>query len=193
MKAVILLLLITAPFAFGETVEFPLDPNMDDSRDYGEQLVKKFNALLETNKDLKAQFAAYEAAPKERAGGRYLGAEARPLLLHQSVEVDFRSDGGRRDYTQTVVIYYSFAEGFHKGMEETTGVFAVFHLASHQAYDHEGDGDFKLVEHTVNAKFAGFRRTLNAEQSGADQPATAPESNPEGDSEPHPVSEGRSQ
>lgn len=33
----------------------------------------------------------------------------------------------------------------------------------------------------------------NSEQDGADQPATAPESNPEGDSEPQPESDGRSQ
>jgi hypothetical protein len=31
-----------------------------------------------------------------------------------------------------------------------------------------------------------------AQQGGADQPATAPESKPEGDSEPQPDSEGRS-
>ena len=35
--------------------------------------------------------------------------------------------------------------------------------------------------------------TTKAEQDGADQPATAPESKPEGDSKPQPESEGRSQ
>ena len=178
MKAVILLLLGCATIAFGTPPEISLEPNKDGSRDYGEQLVKKFNALLEEDKELKAQFADYEAAPKERAGGRYLGSEARPLLLHQSVDVDFRDSGGNRNYTQTVVLYYSFGEGLHKGFEETSGVFAVFHLVGHQSYDHKGGEDFELVNHTVTAKFDGFRKTLNAE-GGADQPATAPE--PEGD------------
>lgn len=38
-----------------------------------------------------------------------------------------------------------------------------------------------------------FLKTNNSEQDGADQPATAPESKPEGDLKPQPESEGRSQ
>ena len=163
MKAVIPILLAVATFAFGEPLEFALEPNDDHNAEYGTQLLEKFNALLKSDMDLKARFEAFEVPPKERAGGRYLGFSGRPLLLHQSEDVDFRDDGGRRDYTRTVVLYYSFAEGFHKGMQEASGVFAVFHLVGHQSYDHGGDGEFKLAKHSVTAKFDGFHKTLNAE------------------------------
>jgi len=168
MKTCILLLLAGATLALGKPLEIQLRPNKDyGDRDYEEQLIQKFNALLEGDKDLAAQFSAFEAAPKEQAGGRYMGYKARPLLLHQFVEVDFKDSGGTQDYTQTVVLYYSFAQGFHRGMEETSGVFAVFHLVGQRLYDHED-----LVKHTVTAKFDGFRRTLNAEEDVADQPTT---------------------
>lgn len=181
MKTVILLLLAGATLALGKPPKIPLDPNKDENCDYGEQLILKFNALLEEDKDLKAQFAVFEAAPKERAGGRYLGSQASSLLLHRFEDVDFRDDGGRRDYTQTIVLYYSFAEGFLKGIQEVSGVFALFHVVGHQSYDHKGGGDFKLVKHTVTAKFDGFRRTLNAEEADSAQPAANPESKAEND------------
>ena len=51
--------------------------------------------------------------------------------------------------------------------------------------------DFVEVEE-ISAKKAQ-KESTKAEQDGADQPATAPESKPEGDSKPKPDSEGRSQ
>ena len=53
---------------------------------------------------------------------------------------------------------------------------------------------FAVLEHTFTLpNKAGFPRKPKAEQDGADQPAIAPESRPEGDSKPQPESEGRSQ
>lgn len=59
----------------------------------------------------------FESPSQERAGGRYLGCTATPLLLHHSEGVDFGGDGGERNYKQTLVLYYSFGEGYRGGME----------------------------------------------------------------------------
>jgi len=164
MKTSLLLLLLASSMAFGKPPEIVLEPDPGDSPDYGEQLMRKFNELLEKDEDLKKQFAVFEGPPKERAAGRYLGYSARPLLLHQYREAEFRDAGGTRDYEQTLVLYYTFGEGFHRGMEEVAGVFAVFKLEGHQTYVHKADDSFELVKHTVSVRFTGFRKSLSADK-----------------------------
>jgi len=93
-----------------------------------------------------------------------MGATASTLRLHQSEQVDFGQDLGKRNYKQTVVIYYSFAEGFRKGMESTSGVFAVFELTGNQSYKNPGNDNYKLLKHSIKATFQGFRKTLHAEK-----------------------------
>jgi len=195
MKTILLLLLSFGSVALAEMPKIDLEPNEDDTLnfDYGDQLVEKFNALLKSNDAFKALFASFEKAPKERAGGRYLGHSTTPFVLHRSVNVDFQDSGGKRGYEQTLVLYCSFTEGMRKGMQETSGVFAVFRVAGHQSFEHKGGDEFKLVAHTVTAQFEGFQQTLDAEQVSADQPASAVGSNADRKEKTKPESEGRSQ
>ena len=173
MKATLLLLFACVSLAFGEPSEISLKPNQDYHKDYGEQLIEKFSSLLESDKELKAQFEKFETAPKERAGGRYMGPAVRSLLLHRSEDLN---DEGNRNYTQKVVLYYSFREGFRKGMEETSGIFAVFQIAGHLTYAPKSSDDFEIVKHTVTAKFEGFRKTLEAEKTEDDKTDSRTES-----------------
>ncbi|MGJ8655540.1 MAG: hypothetical protein ACSHX6_03740 [Akkermansiaceae bacterium] len=171
MKLSIILIIASSIITIAKPLTITLEPNKEpdeaqneeENSDYTPQLIKKFNTLLQENKELKTQFEAYEAGPKENAGGRYLGADARPLLLRQSENVDFNGEGGTKNYKQTIVLYYSFGEGFRRGMEETTGVFALFTLTGQQLYDNKND-KFILTKHTVTATFNGFQKTLNADQ-----------------------------
>ena len=164
MKAIITLLFasIALTVAKPET-EIVLKPNKEGDRKYGAQLIDKFNAILVTDMEQKVKFEAFEKPAKERGAGRYLGSSATPLILQESEVVDFRDIGGKRDYTQTVVLYYSFSEGFHKGTEVKSGVFAVFNLVGHQRFSYEGDDKFKLLKHTVTAEFKGFQKTIHAQ------------------------------
>jgi hypothetical protein len=186
MKIALSLLLASVTMVFAEPqIQISLQLNKEGERDHSGQLIQKFNALLESNEDLKSQFAEFEKAPKERAGGRYSGYTTAPLLLHKYEDVDFGTDKGRRSYTQKLVLYYSFPEGFHRGSMVTTGVFAAFSVTGEELFGNEKE-NHKFVTHTVKAKFEGFRKTINADQKDADQATSSPESKPENNEKPKP-------
>ncbi|HUF62569.1 MAG TPA: hypothetical protein VMN36_10890 [Verrucomicrobiales bacterium] len=178
MKIALSLMLLSACVALGDTPTIPLTPNESVSDfDYGDQIVEKFNALLKSDDMLKAQFAEFESEPKERAGGKYMGASATAFVLRRSIDVDFRDDledGGKLNYRQMVVVYYSFEEGYRRGMHVTSGVFAIFDLIGQQTFKKKSVDE--LIDHTVSASFKGFQTTLNAESDGADQSAAGVES-----------------
>lgn len=132
-------------------------------------MIAKFWETLDENAELKAAFEKYSKVARERSGGRYRGPEIQPLVLRKSEDVDFQDSGGWRKYAQTAALYFSFAEGLPQGRQAETGVFAVFEIEGKKTYNHKGDGDFELRDHTVSAKFSGFRTTLTAEQDAAEK------------------------
>lgn len=80
-----------------------------------------------------------------------------------------RKQGSYRNYRQTVVIHYAFDEGFHKGRESTTGVFAIFELTGKQTYEYsEKTEKWEISTHEVSAQFKGFSKTLNADEKPAE-------------------------
>lgn len=186
---VILGVSIFAALASAEDLTIELKGIDDGQQNYGEQLTAKFIEMIEVNQDLKKKFASFSHAARQRSGGRYMGPEIQPLVLKRSEEVDFRNTSGWRKYEQTIALYCSFAEGFRKGMQVETGIFAVFEIEGKQTYNHKKDDDFDLKGHKVTAHFKGFKTTLTAEQGGAGQPATSPEAKSEGSDKPQPESE----
>ena len=186
MKMALPLLIASVTMVFAEPqIEISLELSKEGERNHSGQLIQKFNALLESNEDLKSQFVEFEKAPEERTGGRYSGYTTAPLLRHKYEDVDFGTDKGRRSYTQKLVLYYSFPEGFHRGSMVTTGVFAAFSVTGEELFGNEKE-NHKFVTHTVKAKFEGFRKTINADQKDADQATSSPESKPENNEKPKP-------
>jgi len=60
MKTTLAFIFASSLWAHSAPVEIALQPNKEGNREYGEQLIAKFNALLESNKELKAAFAKFE-------------------------------------------------------------------------------------------------------------------------------------
>jgi|GEM_PF-5455784 len=155
-----------------------LTPNKGNSEltrngDYTKQIVTKFGKLLLSDKELKAEFDQIETdavGPKDERSGKYMGVGVNPFILHMSENVDFGEKVGTRDFTQLVVLNYFFTEGFHKGMEISKGVFALFRVTGSEHYQDFSDDSSKLLSQTVTAKFIGFSKTLNAEQGTAANP-----------------------
>ncbi len=191
MLAAILGASIIGSLASAKELTIELKGIDEGRKDYGEQLTTKFWEMIEANEDFRKKFDSFSQAARERSGGKYMGPEIQPLILKRSEEVDFRDTGGWRKYAQTVALYCSFAEGFRKGMQVETGVFAIFEIEGEQTYDHKKGDDFELKDHKVTARFMGFQTTLTAEQYGADQPATTPASKLHRDQNPKPESEVR--
>ncbi len=162
-------------FAFSANAEESITVDLkgidDGRRDYSQQLIARFWEIVKVNDTLKKEFDAYSQLARERSGGKYMGPEVQPLVLKRSEDVNFRDSGGWRKYNQTIVLYCSFAEGYRKGMQIETGVFAVFEVKGHQTYDRNEGNGFKLKEHKVTALFKGFQTTLTAQPNGAGQPA----------------------
>lgn len=156
MKAIMTLLIASVTLAFAEPqVVIDLEPNEEgEYHDYSDQLVEKFNAILESDELLKG-----------RVGGGSGGDKTAPRILQSYEDMSFDNDGGIWDYTQTLALYYSFPEGFHTGSQLINGVFAVFTIKGYRSYGQSYCNKaevYKVMEHTVTAKFEGFRTTLNA-------------------------------
>ena len=139
--------------------------------DYTKQVIQKFAEVLEKSAELKKQFDAFETeavGDEEERRGRYGGVSARGIVLHESEVVDFHARAGEfstKDYTQTIVVHYSYNEGFRRGMESSSGVFAVFELKGAMIYKYvEAKDDHELAGHKVNAIFKGFTKTLTADK-----------------------------
>ncbi len=150
-----------------DTAEKPKNANGD----YTEQVIKQFEVVLTKSAILKKQFNQFETdavGDEEERGGRYMGVAARGFLMHQSETVDFHSREGELstcDYTQIIVVFYSYNEGFRRGMESVDGVFAIFEVKGAKKFKHvEASDDHKQVEHKVTATFKGFTKTLGAEK-----------------------------
>lgn len=162
-------LMLANGLASGEPVTLKLEPHADlENEDYRDQIVDKFGALLKSDKALEARFSKFEAGPKKRAGGRYGGAEASSFVMRRSWAADFhesREDGGEYTFTQTVVVCYSFREGYRRGMDVTFGVFAIFDLSGRQIF--KKGGDHEIQTHRVTAKFREFQTQLEAGNGNA--------------------------
>lgn len=150
-----------------DTAENPKNANGD----YTEQVIKQFEMVLTKNALLKKQFNQFETdavGDEEERGGRYMGVAARGFLMHQSEVVDFHAREGELstcDYTQTIVVYHSYNEGFRRGMESVDGIFAVFEVKGAKKFNHvEASDDHKLVEHKVTATYKGFTKNLGTEK-----------------------------
>ena len=144
----------------------------------------------------------FEAPPPEDARGRYSGEPIIvPIVISEEEHVDFRDSGGKAGFEKVIALYYRFDEGFHRGRQTASGFFARFTVTGDLTYRHVENDDFDLSASSVVAKFEGFSRTLvaprsdeenQAEQDGAEQPATRPESKSGDSGKPQPESEGRS-
>lgn len=141
--------------------------------DYGAQIIEQFEKLLQKkgNEALKREFEAFEDKAVGKKGvdrsGKYMGIRTNSFVLHQSENVNFYGkvgDTAKREYTQTVVVYYSYHEGFRRGMEATKGVFATFEVRGNVSYEIQENDSSKLLEHKVTATFQGFSKTLLAEK-----------------------------
>ena len=146
----------------------PQDSDQQYTPDYGAQLVEKFGALRQSDENIRNQFEAFEAGTKDWSGGRYQGAVASPLILHQECAVNFNDEGGLRTYNQTVVIHYSFQGGVRRGLIADDGVFAVFSLNETISYTIDREEKFHQSERTVQATFEGFRKVLHADKNNAE-------------------------
>ncbi len=156
------ILLSAVPFLGAAEVKFELDPVDTEEMNYGPQLVEAFGKLLEADSALRDQFHPFSSEARERSGGKYMGPRAISFTPHRGESVEFAEKGGTREYWQTVVIYFSFEEGFRKGMEGVTGVFAVFELKGNVEHGPFENGDHAVLRHTVEARFEGFRDSLSA-------------------------------
>lgn len=163
MRTYLIAIVLATSTVYADEITIELEASREPEPEYGGQLIAKFFGLLESNEELKTEFAKFEAGPMERAGGRYMGADASAFVLHRGEDVDFGADAGWRAYTQTLVIYYSFAEGYRKGMTADTGVFAVFEINGEENYVPKDD-KFELKDATVTATFKGFTKTLEADR-----------------------------
>ena len=167
MKTPLLFLMLAVNCSFAVEPLIVLTPKSKEGEeyDYGEQLIEKFNLLLEKDSLLKEQFEELESAPKERAGGRYGGFSQSSFILHRSEDFNFGRQGSFSNYRQTVVIHYAFDEGGRKSMMSTTGVFAIFHLTGKKMYNYsEKTEKWEILTHEVSAKFKEFSKTLNADE-----------------------------
>lgn len=183
MRITASILVVSLATAAAEPVVLKLTPKPEKrdslqeyTPDYGGQLIEKFNALRQSDENIRRQFEAFEARTKEWSGGRYQGAAATPLILHQEMGVDFSGKGGLESYDQTVVIHYSFQGGVRRGLIADKGVFAVFSLNETISYTMDREERFHQSKRTVQATFEGFRKVLHADKADA-EPAevTAPE------------------
>ncbi len=134
-----------------------LTPNAEQS--YALEITQKFADLLESDDVLRKQFEQYQKEAKETAGGRWDGPKATPFVLHESWNVLANKNGDRFDYGQTLVIYYAFPVGYHRGMTSDTGVFAVFRITGVRMEAPNGD----VIHESARAAFQGFRKTLVAD------------------------------
>lgn len=145
--------------------------------DYEQQIIDKFEQVLKKNAKLRQQFEKFEndAVGKEDGdrSGRYMGISTRHFVLFESEDVNFSVGVGEvatREYTQTVVVYYSYQEGYRKGMEAINGVFATFVVKGKERYEMQKDDKSKLLDKNITATFKGFSKTLTAEKPEEPQP-----------------------
>lgn len=202
MKALLVLILSGSLAAAAEPPILKLNYKEGKEANYAAQIETAFTKLLASDSTLAKEFAKFEAPPPEDARGRYSGEPTIvPIMLSEEEHVDFRDSGGKAGFEKVIALYYRFDEGFHRGRQTACGFFALFTVTGDLSYRHVKNDDFDLSASSVVAKFQGFSRTLvapqpdeknQAEQGGAGQPATRPESKPESNQKPQPESGGRS-
>ena len=199
----LLTLMVSGGLAFAaEPLTMKLDYKEGKEDDYAAQIQSAFTKLLASDSTLSKEFTKFEAPPLKDARGRYSGEPTiMPILISEEEHVDFRESGGKAGFEKVIALYYRFDEGFHRGSGTASGFFARFTVTGDLSYRHVANDDFDLTASSVVAKFDGFSRTLvapspeqenQAEQDGAGQPATRPESQSEGSQKPQPEAEGRS-
>jgi len=187
----------------GELPTLELKYKEGENIDYSDQIKVEFTKLLSKDHALAADFSVFEDAPPPSVG-RYSGDPIiQSMVIAESEDVDFRDSGGTKVFAKTIALYYRYDQGHHRGRNTSSGFFAVFVVSGKLTYRSEKNEEDELTKAVVVAKFRGFSRTLSApkpsdleeqneaEQDGADQPATRSESKSESDEKPKPESEGR--
>jgi hypothetical protein len=186
MKPLLVLIIFGSVAAAVEPPTLKLDYKEGEDVDYAAQIQVAFTKLLGSDSALAKEFTKFEAPPPEYARGRYYGEPTiLPIVVREEEHVNFRDSGGKKEFKKTIALYYRFTEGMHRGRQTSSGFFAVFEVTGDLSYRHLENDAFAISTSNVIARFQGFSRTLiapkpeednQAEQGGADQPATAPES-----------------
>lgn len=159
----LLLLLLTSLTLVAEPIILTLEHKDYQTDDYASQIEAAFAKVLAADVNLTREFVSYESPPEEEASGRYSSDPVvAPILLSESEEVEFRGDGGTRNFERTIALYYRFDEGMRRGVFTRSGFFALFTVKGELTYLNSGDDNFELDGATVTAEFERFSRELKA-------------------------------